>query len=117
VNSHHYTHANSAQSFHTLNREQRRDAVKRVYEVHGSLTDREVAMRLGYSDLNCVRPRITEMISDGVLVECGAKVDMVSGKRVRLVRIRLIGEDHQPELFGAGVFNINSGVRKIKDWC
>lgn len=72
-------------------------------------------MALGYSDLNCVRPRITEMISDGVLVECGTKVDQTSGRHVRLCRVRLAEEARQPELFGHAVLNVNSGIRFVKD--
>lgn len=51
-------------------------------------TDRQVMIALGFSDMNSVRPRITELINDGVLVEVGETTDGVTRKRVRLVSLR-----------------------------
>jgi len=51
-------------------------------------TDRQIMAGLGYSEPNCVRPRITGLIESGVLEECGAVRCPVTGKRVRLVRVR-----------------------------
>ena len=73
-----------------------------VYEVvSGSreLTDREVAEALGFSDLNAVRPRITELVRAHWLKETGRKICPVSGRPVRRVRALSPGErwdeDHQ----------------------
>lgn len=49
-------------------------------------TDRQVAERLGYFDMNSVRPRITELVKMDLLEEAGAVKCQVTGKRVRLVR-------------------------------
>lgn len=46
-------------------------------------TDRQIAARLGYPDMNCVRPRITELIEQGLLVECDSIRCQVTNKRVR----------------------------------
>ena len=42
--------------------------------------------RLGYSDPNAVRPRITELIKKGFLEESGVIVCAFTKKRVRMVR-------------------------------
>lgn len=51
----------------------------------GPVTDRQVMQGLGFSDPNKVRPRITELVDCGDLVECGkARED---GHQVRQVKI------------------------------
>jgi hypothetical protein len=40
---------------------------------------------LGYGDMNSVRPRITELVDYGAMVEVGDTVDALTGKTVRLV--------------------------------
>jgi len=55
-------------------------------ETNTALTDREVMKRLGYSDPNAVRPRITELIKKGFLEESGVIVCAFTKKRVRMVR-------------------------------
>lgn len=52
----------------------------------GPLTDREVMIALGFSDPNAVRPRITELVDAGVLVEVDSVECPVTGKRVRRVK-------------------------------
>ena len=47
------------------------------------MTDREVAHALGKRDLNYVRPRINEMVEDGLAREFGNVVCPESGKEVR----------------------------------
>lgn len=48
-------------------------------------TDRQIAAGMGYPDMNAVRPRITELIDQGILREAGSITCQVTGKRVRLV--------------------------------
>jgi hypothetical protein len=60
-------------------------------------SDREVMVALGFSDMNAVRPRITELVDDGVLEEVCSKEDPVTRKTVRVVGIRN-REDKQAEL-------------------
>lgn len=62
-------------------------AVLAALRAHGPMTDREVMLRLDFSDPNAVRPRITGLMEDGVLVECGEKSDPITRKTVRIVRI------------------------------
>jgi hypothetical protein len=50
-------------------------------------SDRHISHELGFgNDLNCVRPRISELIDKGLLQEVGSKICKRTGKRVRLVR-------------------------------
>ena len=51
------------------------------------MTDREVMIALGFSDPNCVRPRLSELIDAGLAYECGDRECPVTRKRVRLVRL------------------------------
>lgn len=65
----------------------REQAVLQALRAFGPMTDREVMLRLDFADPNAVRPRITGLIEEGVLVECGEKQDPITGKTVRIVRI------------------------------
>ena len=53
----------------------------------GQATDRQIMEALDLTDPNGVRPRITEAIRDGLLVECGTVRDLVTDRHVRLVCI------------------------------
>jgi len=113
-------HQNSSTAYHMLDREARKAAILQVYGKYSRpLTDREVAQELGFADMNGARPRITEMIGSGVLVEAGSVKDEVTGRSVRLVRIKLQSEEKQQEFFGQSIFNEFSGVTSIapkKGW-
>lgn len=49
-------------------------------------TDRDLAEKLGFADLNAVRPRITELIELGLVVEMPSIACPVTGKTVRTTR-------------------------------
>lgn len=51
-----------------------------------SWTDREVKDGMGFDDMNCVRPRITELIKSGFARETGIKFCPITKKEVRCVR-------------------------------
>ncbi len=51
-------------------------------------TDREVAELLCFTDMNSVRPRISELVKRGLLAECGSTKDKTTGKTVRCVRAK-----------------------------
>ncbi len=53
---------------------------------HGPATDREVMRGLGFVEPNAVRPRISELIDAGLVAECGERLCVTTGQRVRLVR-------------------------------
>jgi hypothetical protein len=81
-------HANSLAAYQSLNLSERSANVLRVYvESVCPFTDREVMHRLGFTDPNAVRPRITELCDAGLLEEFdGGTLDPETGKRVRLCR-------------------------------
>ena len=53
-----------------------------------SRTDRHIMKELGYSDTNDVRPRITELVKEGVLEEICHIRDDNTGVKVRVTRIK-----------------------------
>jgi predicted ArsR family transcriptional regulator len=61
-------------------------AILNWLKAHGPATDRTVAAALGYSDMNAVRPRITDLKQAAMVEECGETRDSVTGKTVRVVR-------------------------------
>lgn len=52
------------------------------------LTDRQIRAALDYADMNAVRPRVSELIKDDIMIECGNVICPYSKKQVRLVKIR-----------------------------
>lgn len=50
-------------------------------------TDRDICQRLGFSDMNAVRPRITELVRDGIIEEVADRIDSATGRPVRVVRL------------------------------
>ena len=81
----------------------RKHIIFRIFQVYDRpLTDREVLIYIygqDERDANLVRPRITELIDDGTLKECGTVNDLRTGRPVRLVRVVRPEENKQPELF------------------
>lgn len=63
-----------------------------------SKTDREVMVACGFTDPNAVRPRITELIEAGILVETASTECPVTHKTVRLVALRKIKPAAQFEM-------------------
>lgn len=64
-------------------------AVLNWIEYHPKVTDREVMRGLGFSDMNAVRPRVTELVDAGALVEVGERRCPVTGKTVRVLDLSL----------------------------
>lgn len=60
----------------------------KILEVLGNkeMTSREIATVLGYTDMNAVRPRITELVAMGKIEVCGAVNDPVTGRTVATYR-------------------------------
>jgi len=93
-------HENSINAYQQLNKQARHEVILRVYFQHPEgLTDREVAKILGFEDMNCVRPRITELVQDKKLKEIGKRRDFVTRIPVRVCRLMKPEENVQPELF------------------
>jgi hypothetical protein len=60
-------------------------AVRRAFRARA--TDRQVMTSLGFADMNSVRPRITELVKDGLLAEVDSEIDPITGKTVRVVAL------------------------------
>ena len=63
-------------------------AVLKALENLGIATDREVKVWLNLGDMNDVRPRITELIKDGLIEEIGTCECEVTHQPVRKLRIK-----------------------------
>lgn len=83
-------HANSIAAFHAeeARLSKRAEAVLKWITKHGPHTDREVMAGMGFPDMNNVRPRITELVKAGRLMEVGDVVCPLTRKSVRCVDIR-----------------------------
>lgn len=63
-------------------RERRQLLILEYLREHGPSTSREIAYGLGFSDLNAVKPRLTELKARRRVGVVGSKVDMVTERRV-----------------------------------
>ena len=80
-------HANSLSAYHSLNLNPREEAVLATYvQASTPMTDRECVRRMGLTEMNAARPRITALIDAGLLEETGTTVDRETRKSVRLCR-------------------------------
>lgn len=62
-----------------------------AYATYGPMTARECARKLGFTDLNAVKPRITELCQKGYLRACGKAYDELTQRRV--ARFDLVEEE------------------------
>jgi DNA-binding Lrp family transcriptional regulator len=79
--------ANSVAALREENRKlsAREDLILAELRAHGPGTDREIARRLGFSEMNCVRPRITHLIEIGIVRVLEDVKCKVTNKTVRRV--------------------------------
>lgn len=92
-------HINSIESYYQERAKLSQRAVE-IYEYLDrhpqGLTDRQIRNGLYPGrDLNATRPRLTEMVSAGWMVECGSSTE--DGRTVRIVRTRSMQEIMTPE--------------------
>lgn len=82
-------HANSLAAFDDIEEErgERAEVIYRMMVAAGvPMTDRQVAHALGFTDMNAVRPRLTELRDNRWVRETGSIECPVTGRHVRLVR-------------------------------
>jgi len=65
----------------------RAKACLEAIQVGGPMKNREVLSLLGLPDMNCVRPRITELIKLELVEECGKVRCEITNKSVRIIRL------------------------------
>lgn len=95
----HTMHEHSIEAYRTSDFSARALAVLSVYLASAApLTDREVMARLGFTDGNAVKPRVSELILARRLWQSGKTKDPTTGKTVRvctataLARREILGE-------------------------
>ena len=97
--TYHEMHPNSLAAFSNLELSLRQQIVYDTFiRAEKSQTDRQILYRLIKSyegDMNKVRPRITEMIKMGVLIEIGKTECSYTKQRVRVCMIPIMHEGEQ----------------------
>jgi hypothetical protein len=84
----HQVHENSATAWRMLDRSKREALVLSAYRMASEpLTDRAVAERLGFDDMNMVRPTCTRLFQANDLVERDRVVDPITRRPVRTMTI------------------------------
>jgi hypothetical protein len=87
-------HSNSLATFraeeHRFSR--RAVAVREWIREHGPHTDRQVMQGMGFREPNAVRPRITELVDAGELIEVRNTRCPETGKTVRVVDVPRRGQ-------------------------
>ena len=63
------------------------DVLKAIEKLQRA-TAREVMLHLGFVDPNAVRPRICELLKDGVIEEVGDRIDSITGKSVAIFALK-----------------------------
>lgn len=53
---------------------------------HGPATDRNIALSMSFPDMNCVRPRVTELIRQSWAEEIGSARCPITGRKVRVTQ-------------------------------
>lgn len=86
----HAMHENSLSAFRAEEAKlsRRAQAVLDWISAHGPRTDRQVMEGMGFREPNAVRPRVTELIKAGKLMEVCSVRCPVTGKTVRKVDLR-----------------------------
>ena len=96
-------HANSIAAYRELRERLSRRKLDVAYAILAwpdAATDRVIMQRLGFRDMNAVRPRITELVQDPdvPIAEVGVTRDPQTGRTVRLVGYVPLAA-RQPTLF------------------
>lgn len=56
------------------------------------MTARQIARKLGYADLNAVKPRLTELVNDGILEVAGKAYDMTTSRNVAMYQRKVVAK-------------------------
>lgn len=74
---------------------QRYNEILRV--MHGEMTARQICEACGYTDMNMVRPRITELVKLGMVVKAGTRYDNLTERNVTVFRKIVREEKPKPK--------------------
>lgn len=90
-----HVHENSRRTYNHLNNtlNHRERVVLDGYYRHGAMADRQLKDHLGFDDMNDVRPRISDLIRKGLVVELPIKhLDSKTNVLVRVCRAATVEE-------------------------
>ena len=73
--------------------------ILRVIEKFPDSTDRNILHELGGTEMNLVRPRITELIKLGLVVETGSMTCGITGRRCRTLGKPVLEHEGQLRMF------------------
>ena len=76
------TTASRRDSLYKLDRRTRKEQILAVMSVDKPMTAREVAHKLGFHDLNAVKPRLTELCKEDKVAAVTRKYDQTTGVKV-----------------------------------
>ena len=76
------------------------ERILRVIQKYPNLTDRSILIELGWSEMNMVRPRITEMIQRGLVLETGSMKCAITDRKCRTLAIPSFEHEGQLRMFG-----------------
>lgn len=79
------THETRRESFEKTDRATRRSIILAALGDE-ELTAREILKRIGFSDMNFVRPRLTELMQSGRVEAAGKKWDKITERNVTVFR-------------------------------
>jgi hypothetical protein len=83
-------HANSVAAYHAEEPKLGRRALDILFwlRAYGPATDRQIADGMHFRDMNSIRPRVTELLEQGLLAELGNVKCSTTGRTVRRVGIK-----------------------------
>jgi len=74
-------------SYIKVDKTTRQEVILDAFRTYGNMTARECMHKLGKSDPNFARPRITELVDQNRLVVCGVSYDNETSRNVTLFGI------------------------------
>ena len=84
-------HPNSIKSWREMDIGDRMKQIAGAFEEHGPMTDRQVKNKLGFEDMNSVRPSICSLLDLDIIDECDRVKCPTSNRTVRVCRIKQRG--------------------------
>lgn len=83
-------HQNSIEAYQAIHDSLggRRQQIYSFLMENGEATDRDVKTGLNLDDMNMVRPRITELLGIGAIVEKNYVIDVITNRKVRVVALK-----------------------------
>lgn len=85
------------ESYYKVDTLTRQKVILQAFRELGDMTARECAAHLGFTDLNGVKPRITELCQKGQLDAVAKRKDPLTNRNVAVYRVRASGPGSNPQ--------------------